>query len=449
MTRKTLATFGPFGQRVRVFRQGDRVIAQWYVGGEKRRESWPATRENEKVAKAWAKGFAERRSGMLPTERVTLRELWDRYWAAESDHLRPRSQLRYRERWSWWERYVGRDQLAEDVTLETAARFRAEAEKAGKAVNQVRLIIGVARIVYNWGQRAKVIRENPLAAYRFKVGKDRVSKAEPAEYRREEFDRLVAQFRPQRGTEWRAAVILAVIGSQGVRENAALHLTWDAVDLVRGIVTWPGKYDKNGRTWAQPIRREAYAALLTARWWRDRMGFTGDWVVPGTRGGKKPYTAQALWAHLRRAEEAAGVPHLTLRALHGLRRMVVNDILQETGGDLEAAAQFIGDHDLAIVRGSYRRERPDQLAALAVKLDDRLQPPEVHRNAKRSIPRKASDTKSHRSELNRRPPEFKSSSGTQQPTKSGSSRSRNPAETGEPRPKAVPHTGRGPESEAR
>ena len=66
------------------------------------------------------------------------------------------------------------------------------------------------------------------------------------------------------------------------------------------------------------------------------------------------------------------MPHLELRAAHGLRRMVVNDILRETSGDLEPAAQFIGDRDLKVVRGPYRRERDDQLAALADQLDRRV-----------------------------------------------------------------------------
>jgi hypothetical protein len=49
--------------------------------------------------------------------------------------------------------------------------------------------------------------------------------------------------------------------------------------------------------------------------------------------------------------------------------MVVNDILAATGGDLEAAAQFIGDRDLRVVRGGYRRTRDDAMAGLADRLD--------------------------------------------------------------------------------
>lgn len=78
---------------------------------------------------------------------------------------------------------------------------------------------------------------------------------------------------------------------------------------------------------------------------------------------------------MQRAERAAEVPHLELRAAHGLRRMVVNDILEETGGDLEAAAQFIGDKDLKVVRRSYKRVRGDRLASIAERLDKSLNGP--------------------------------------------------------------------------
>jgi len=55
--------------------------------------------------------------------------------------------------------------------------------------------------------------------------------------------------------------------------------------------------------------------------------------------------------------------------------MVVNDILEETGGDLEAAAQFIGDKDLKVVRRSYKRVRGDRLASIAERLDKSLNGP--------------------------------------------------------------------------
>ena len=252
----------------------------------------------------------------------------------------------------------------------------------------------------------------PGPAYRFKVAKDQPSKAEPAEYRREDFDRIVGMLRSQHGAEWRASVALLIIGKQGVRQNAALHLTWAAVDFLHGRLTWQASFDKNGRTWTQPMRLETYVALLTARWWRNRLGYTGPWVLPPARvRNTGPYTAQSLWHQQTRAERLAGVPHLELRAAHGLRRMVVNDILTETSGDMEAAAQFIGDKDLQIVRGSYRRTREDELVALADRLDATLTGPQPIEPA----PVGGSDelvatgpSESHRSDLNRRPLDYES-----------------------------------------
>lgn len=373
----------PFGHRVRVFLQAGKVVVQWFEHGAPKQRSWPHTRDGVANAKVWAKTFADRRIGMVTLERVTTRELWQRYWAMESKLLRPRTQQLYKERWMWWERFVGPNTPAEDVTIETAGRFRAEVESTGKASNQVRLILGVARIAYNWGHRAKVIRENPLAAYRFKMGKDK-RKNEPAEYRREDFDEMVAQLEPQHGAQWRAAVALLILGNQGARQNAVLHLAWKDVDFVNGVITWPAGLDKMGNTFQQPMRQETYAALLTAQWWQQRLGYTGPWVLPPARvRNGDTYRAQSLWYHIQRVERAAGVPHLELRAAHGLRRMVVNDILEETGGDLEAAAQFIGDKDLKVVRRSYRRVRGDRMANLADRLDRSL---DVHSEASPKVP---------------------------------------------------------------
>ena len=373
MTRLTIATFGPRRATIRVFREAALVRVQWREHGALRTKSWPDTPAGRVEAKAWAKGFAAHRTLGAPPPRLSTRALWERYWASESVDLRPRSQLRYRERWGWWERYVGRDAVADDVTIETVGRFRRELEGLGKAVNQVRLIIGVVRIVYNWGLRARLLGENPLAAYRFKLAKDALGKHAPAEYRVADFERLLAQFHPRRGDQWRPWAVLLLLGHQGVRVNAALHLRWEDVDGATGELVWRARYDKLGREWRQAMRWGTWSALLTAAWHqgtRDGTLPATGWVFPpGRRVNRDTYRVQAFWAALRRAERDAGVPHLPLRAAHGLRRMVVNEILRETGGDLLLAADFVGDKDVAVVNDDYRRVRADRVAAIAAALD--------------------------------------------------------------------------------
>ena len=72
--------------------------------------------------------------------------------------------------------------------------------------------------------------------------------------------------------------MLLLIGHQGVRQRAALHLRWEDVDLDARVITWRARYDKVGREWSQPIRDATRSALLTALYWRERDGYTGPWV---------------------------------------------------------------------------------------------------------------------------------------------------------------------------
>jgi hypothetical protein len=93
------------------------------------------------------------------------------------------------------------------------------------------------------------------------------------------------------------------------------------------------------------------------------------------------YGHSALAAALAKAEKAAGVRHIELRAMYGLRRMVVGEIVRLTG-DIATAAQFIGDTDLRVVNRSYLKRRDDQLRAVADQLDSaHVQPRKGHESA--------------------------------------------------------------------
>jgi hypothetical protein len=136
---KTLLTLGARGSRVRVYLEGALVRVRWRVNGVRRHRSWPNTPENRAEAKAFATGIEEARknTGSRPTVRLTLRELWDRYQEAEFPALRPTSQVRYLERWRKWERFLGRDSIADATTQENADQYRTARTELGIAVNQI------------------------------------------------------------------------------------------------------------------------------------------------------------------------------------------------------------------------------------------------------------------------------------------------------------------------
>jgi hypothetical protein len=146
------------------------------------------------------------------------------------------------------------------------------------------------------------------------------------------------------------------------------------VDLENETLAWRARWDKLGREWRQPLRLEARAALMVCLAWREKAKYHGPWVFFSederrTKHDHEPvYGHQALAYALQKAEKAAGVPHLVLGAMHGLRRMVVGEIIKLTG-DIVAAAHFIGDKDLRVVNKSYTKRRDDQLRDVAVRLD--------------------------------------------------------------------------------
>lgn len=372
---KTLAIYGAHGSRVRVCVEGDLVRVRWRVNGVRKHRSWPDTREGRQEAKAFAAGLsdAKREGAQQPRLRLSLRALWVRYAEAEFPSLRPTSQIRYLERWRKWERFLGRDFIAEDTTQENADQYRTARAQLGIVVNQIAEEVKLVKTVYAWAQRRRLIGQNDLALYRFKIAKEDRREA-PEEYRMADFLRILAQFRPIEWGHWRPWAMLTLLGFQGIRTNAARHLQWADVDLELGTLIWRARWDKLGREWTQPLRSATRDALAIAWQWRVKAKYHGPWVFFSkderkVRLDHEPiYGHQALAAALTKAERAAWVPHVELRAMHGLRRMVVGEIVRVTG-DIAAAAQFIGDTDLRVVNRSYLKRRIDQLKGVADRLD--------------------------------------------------------------------------------
>ena len=171
--------------------------------------------------------------------------------------------------------------------------------------------------------------------------------------------------------------MMMLLGHQGVRINAALHLQWR--DVEDDQLIWRAEWDKLGNEWTQPIRDGTVSALLTAKGWRERDGYDGPWVFYRPRRRSRrydredaPYTVQGFLDALRNAEDRAGVIHRPLRASHGLRKMVAGDVWDETD-DATAALQFIGDTDMRQAK-KYLKVRAKRMFSIAQRLDGRAVP---------------------------------------------------------------------------
>ena len=373
--RKVLFTFGPKGARVRGILHGaDTVRVEWYEGpkGAKRRrvKDWAATTAGKAEARAWAKGFSEARTLPAAPEHVTLRTLWEKYAKAEFEHLRPRTRELYAGHWRYWERMWGREFEAERTTLEMVDEFRLAVSKR-LAVSHIGKAITTIKQVYRWGRMRGHLPTNPIGDYRYKVSKDKRPKPVP-EYSDAEFRAIMGTFDPQDGRTWRAYVGLSLCGWQGVRENAVVHLRWDDIDWEENRITWRARWDKMGREWTQPMRSQTREALAVAKYHRERLGYTGPWVLMAGNSLTKrdgTYSPNSLILCLRTAEKRAQVKYIKNRGPHSLRRLLAGDVSAVTG-DPVLAMRAIGDTDIRMAN-RYILERDEDVRAAFEAVDKR------------------------------------------------------------------------------
>jgi hypothetical protein len=402
--RKVLARYGRVNDQVKAVvddKAGAVLVYYRDSHGIPRKRRFPLTKDGRAESVEWASTYHEERDRLerertsaAARPRATLRDLWTAYRNANWDDLRPKTRIAYEGRWAKWERFVGRDTLADDVTLQHADDYRAAARKVDTALNQIRQVLNVARIVFAWGSTRKLITVNELALYRWKQPKDAVVN-EPAEYSEAEWEQLLAVASPQKGTTWRIHVALMLAGRQGPRANAARHLKVE--DIVDGEIRWPAEFQKNGKALVQPMTDDAIAAVMTALYWRQECGYAGPWLLFAGGGNKRlaparvnavlgassryrrrsdrsyrrdrtadqdtPYTYAAMHRALLKAEERAGVEHKRYRAFHGFRRMAAGNAAEKTR-DARLGMQWIGDRDMKQAP-KYLKQRDDQMDRVA------------------------------------------------------------------------------------
>ncbi|NUO65776.1 MAG: site-specific integrase [Gemmatimonadaceae bacterium] len=384
--RRELARFGKRGCFARVFVEtgGELVRVQWKAYGAARleTESWPDSPENRRTAVAWAEGkySAISRGDVERPAVVSLSSLWEQYVEAEFPHLRPKTQSLYRAYWRHWMKTWGEDFPADLTTLPMVAKFRAELTRIGIGVTMAARCIQTVKTVYAWAERQDLISRNKVRLYRFKVAKE-ARPTGPAEYRRDEYERIIAQFNPANPNHWRAWAALTLCGLQGTRENAVLHLRVDDVTLggasiEDGVVSWAAgelhwrpEWDKVGNDWTQPLRFLAQVAIEVALEWRERIGYDGPWLFPKAiaTSPSETYTPKALIGQLHAAEKRAGITPQKWRGPHSLRRMAAGDIADLTNDPL-VAMHSIGDSDLRMAM-RYLKKRDDRVANAFAKAD--------------------------------------------------------------------------------
>lgn len=401
--RKTLASYGKHGDRVRVLvdKKRDRVEVKYRdPDGIPRKKVFASNPEGRAEAIAWGQSYHSERARILeerksPARRapITHRELWAAYTAspAFTEDLREKSRINYVGRWKKWEAFITPDALVDNTTLHDVDRFRTACDQAGIVINSVRGILNIVRTVYNWGQSRDLVITNKLALYRWKSPKDAVV-LEPGEFTTPQYEGMLRTLDPMKRKEWRAWVCLMLLGHTGQRWNAVSHLQVTDFDFAADEIIWNPQYQKQGKALRRPISWAVYSAYLVAMHWREieltervgarirgKRGFEHDasvkdlrietpWLLFATGDKTKSYTYQAFHHHLLKAEKAVGIVHEKYRAGHGLRRMVVGNIGEETG-DRMLGLEYVGDKDPKMLK-SYDKREGERMRRAAASMED-------------------------------------------------------------------------------
>lgn len=383
MAERTLATYGIRGRSVRVYRvtlaSGLQLIrATWREHGRRQYERWEHSKESLRQAKAFAQGVAERLAARLPVSPspLTLRALHDKYLSAHDDEWREATKRAAEHRLGKFLRFAGEQLPVIDVSPDLIDEYRkalrvmpiANRRQATTAPYQIGQYVKSVKELLRFARARGLIKENPLADYVMRLKKSEGRRDETFEYSSADWGKIVGALDPQKRYEWRTHCLVILAGTLGARQRALRYLTWDDVDLKARTVTWRREYDKMGKDdRVQPLPRAAVRAFRIATVWRRRDGYNGSWIFyAGKRSKDEPYTYSGLNGQLRAAEKRAGVEHIAFRAMHGWRRMTMGNVLDATGGNVKAAADWIGDDDLRTAsRYAKRREvRLRDVAAL-------------------------------------------------------------------------------------
>ena len=373
MKRNHLFTLGQRPVTIHGFRivlpSGRRLVrVEWREYGKRLTRSWEDSVDGRRQAKATAKGIKQRLDNrdLTVVARVRVGELFDKYTLALSPSWRAGTLKNARGNWRLFQETVSPTTYADLVTQETLDEVRAALRNRGIAANQIRACLSRVLAVWSWARRRRILAENVLAEYENALPKDGHARDVP-EYTPDEVSQLTAQLSFRSSRTWRTWCAVLIAALQGPRQNALLNVEWRDVNLTERTVLWRAELDKRGRDRCQPLTREAVFAFRVAAVWRRRMGYDGRFVFPAVqaRRGDRPWTYAALSAQLRAAEDAAGIPHVAYRGMHGFRRGACMNALMASGGNLNTAGEWIGDTDLRTLKRSYLKSRPESLRAVA------------------------------------------------------------------------------------
>jgi integrase len=235
---------------------------------------------------------------------------------------------------------------ASEITI-AECRAHTEARRAsGIRDGTIHTELGHLRMVVLWAKKNGLIREAAAIL--------RPSKPEPKDVHltRSEVRRLIEE---ARAPHVQLAIRLMI--ATCARNEAAMQLTWDRVDLERGIIQLRNPFDKSRRKGRAtvPINDTLLDALKTAYEGRQTR-FVIEWAGEPVKSIKRG---------LKFAGRAIGRPDVSPHMLRHTGAVW----LAEDGHDMEEISQYLGHDDVKTTRRIYARFSPTYLRKLGDSLN--------------------------------------------------------------------------------
>jgi integrase len=223
--------------------------------------------------------------------------------------------------------------LMDRMTVRQMELIRDTMLRAGRAPRTVLLDLQRLQAAWTWGQEMTIAPLHPLPLPTVRLPKEVKRTPTPAE---------VAAVLEQVTIPWRHLAI-RLMYQTGARIGEVASLTWDQVDLVRGVIVVTGKTGPR----PIPLQREMHAELQRLHAVSQR---------PEVLSVTYNTARVGIQRELARACEAAGVQPWSS---HGFRRATVDQLLR-AGIDIGTAAALMG-HSPQVMLQHYRQATADDL----------------------------------------------------------------------------------------
>lgn len=233
-----------------------------------------------------------------------------------------------------------------DVTTQQCRRYVAKRAKEKRKPGTIWTELNHLQIALSWARKRRIIEQE--------IAIERPPKPPPRDRRltREEGRRLLDS-----ATADHIATAIHLLLGTGARVGAALDLTWDRVDLDRGLITLADPLDtarRKGRA-TVPISDDLRDRLIAAR--REALSeFVVEW------NGKKVGSIKRGFAA---AVAASGLKNVTPHVL----RHTAATWMAEGGAPMSEIAAVLGHTDSRTTERIYAKFRPDHLRKTVSHLD--------------------------------------------------------------------------------